>query len=53
MSRLKLLVVVALAALLVALSAIGAGWKWHRPGQAAQVERVAGWTWAERPMRTN
>jgi hypothetical protein len=53
MSTLKLLAVIAFAALLVALSVAGAGWKWKRPGQAAQFERVAGWTWAERPMRGN
>jgi hypothetical protein len=47
----KLFVVVAFAVALTALSALGAGWKWHRPGQAAPQERLAGWTWDERAAR--
>jgi len=41
--KLKLIL---LAALVAALAATCAGWKWNAPTHsAAQQERIAGWTW--------
>ena len=51
MSTLKLFAVIAFAAALTAFAVFGGGWKWHRSGQAAHVERVAGWTWDARSQR--
>jgi hypothetical protein len=45
-SKLKLSLVLAFVLALLAVAALGGGWKWRAPkGNAASTERVAGWTW--------
>jgi hypothetical protein len=46
--RIKLIAVRALCLALIALAAVGAGWKWQHPPKNGQgVVRLPGWTWDE------
>jgi hypothetical protein len=52
MSMSKLLAVFALAIMVTALAAVGAGWKWQKPhGSSVHQQHLAGWTWDERVLR--
>jgi hypothetical protein len=48
MTKSKLTVI----ALLAALAAAGAGWKWTRATPSGHHERMAGWTWDRQEARS-
>jgi hypothetical protein len=45
-SKLKVAVLLALTAALLAAAIFGGGWKWRQPKAAGSPEHVAGWTWS-------